>query len=160
MSANPRPDGGLWPHALALYARPGVAPLCLEAQDTLGADVPLLLWAAWAASRGYRLTNGDMTRAEALATAWRAPVIQPLRRARRALKDMTSLGDAGAGTLYQAVKQAELEAERQYMAALEHLAEDWPHPGRANNDALRDNLARLLPPTARAVTERLHKALS
>ncbi|MDZ5647491.1 TIGR02444 family protein [Nitrospirillum sp. BR 11828] len=144
----------LWPYALELYARPGVAALCLEAQDTLGADVPLLLWGAWAAARGHVLTDADMGAARSLADRWRGPVIAPLRHARRALKDLP-----GGEALRQTVKAAELEAERLYMAALEALAGSWPAPSPCPT-ALRDNLARLLPPDAGLVTERLHKALS
>lgn len=148
----------LWPFALEIYARPGVAALCLEAQDTVGADVPLLLWGVWAAARGHILTEADMNAAQALADRWRGPVIAPLRHARRALKDLP-----GGEALRQDVKAAELEAERLYMTALEGLAAGWPSPVGPRPPcptALRDNLARLLPPDAGPVTERLHKALS
>ncbi|MBB6249889.1 TIGR02444 family protein [Nitrospirillum iridis] len=144
---------GLWPYALAVYARPGVAEVCLEAQDAHGADVPLLLWGAWAAARGRTLTQDDMAAARGLAHHWREPIIAPLRQVRRALKALP------ADALRQAVKAAELEAERLYLAALEDLARDWPDAPAAPQ-GLRDNLARLLPPDAAPVTERLHKALS
>ncbi|WP_199902644.1 TIGR02444 family protein [Azospirillum sp. B4] len=148
---------GLWPYALETYARPGVADLCLEAQDAHDADVPPLLWGAWAAARGRMLSDGDLAAAAALADRWRGPVIIPLRQARRALKALAA--DApDVASLRQAVKAAELEAERLYMAALEDLARDWPSPSAPL--AARDNLARLLPPGAALVTERLHKALS
>jgi uncharacterized protein (TIGR02444 family) len=39
-----------WEWALDAYARPGVAEACLELQDVHGQNVPLLLWAAWAAA--------------------------------------------------------------------------------------------------------------
>ncbi|MEE3626912.1 TIGR02444 family protein [Nitrospirillum sp. BR 11752] len=149
----------LWPFALEIYARPGVAALCLEAQDRAGADVPLLLWGAWAAAGGRVLTDADVNAARALADQWRGPVITPLRQARRALKNL-----AGGEALRQTVKAAELEAERLYLAALEALSAGWPAPPGPCPvpwaTALRDNLARLLPPDAGPVTERLHKALS
>jgi uncharacterized protein (TIGR02444 family) len=146
-----------WPYALDVYARPGVADVCLEAQDAHGADVPLLLWGAWAAARGHTLTDADLGAAATAATRWRAPVIAPLRQARRALKALAA-GAPETEVLRQTVKAAELEAERLYMAALEDLAAGWPPPSLPQG--LRDNLARLLPSEATSVTERLHKALS
>ncbi|MEA1650350.1 TIGR02444 family protein [Nitrospirillum sp. BR 11164] len=155
----PEPLAPFWPYALDAYARPGVAEACLAAQDGHGADVPLLLWGAWAAARGHTLTEGDLDAAATAAARWRAPVIEPLRQARRALKALAA--DAPANeALRQAVKAAELEAERLYMASLEQLADGWPAPTPPRPQTLRDNLARLLPPEAAPVTERLHKALS
>ncbi|MDG3442032.1 TIGR02444 family protein [Nitrospirillum amazonense] len=149
----------LWPYALAAYARPGVAEACLAAQDAHGADVPLLLWGSWAAARGHTLTEADLAAAATVAARWRAPIIAPLRQARRALKTLAA-GAPENEALRQAVKAAELEAERLYMATLEQLADGWPAPAPSCSQALRDNLARLLPPEAALVTERLHKALS
>ncbi|MEA1676839.1 TIGR02444 family protein [Nitrospirillum sp. BR 11163] len=148
-----------WPYALDAYARPGVADICLEAQDAHGADVPLLLWGAWAAARGRALSHGDVAAARVATAHWRAPIIEPLRQARRALKALAA-GACENEALRQAVKKAELEAERLYMAALEQVAAGWPAPAPPCSQALRDNLARLLPPGAAPVTERLHKALS
>ena len=42
----------LWDFASRCYAQPGVAENCLAAQDSVGADVNLLLAAAWLAARG------------------------------------------------------------------------------------------------------------
>ncbi|WP_186464365.1 TIGR02444 family protein [Nitrospirillum bahiense] len=155
----PKPPESFWPYALDAYARPGVAEACLAAQDAHGADVPLLLWGAWAAARGHTLTEADLAAAATAAARWRAPVIAPLRQARRALKALAASA-AENEALRQTVKAAELEAERLYMAALERLADGWPAPTPSCQRTLRDNLARLLPPEAAPVTERLHKALS
>ncbi|WP_211115178.1 TIGR02444 family protein [Nitrospirillum amazonense] len=155
----PDSPAAFWPYALDAYARPGVAQACLAAQDAHGADVPLLLWGAWAAGRGHTLTEADLTAAATAAARWRAPVIEPLRQARRALKALAA-GAPENEALRQAVKAAELEAERLYMAALEQVADGWPAPAPPCQRTLRDNLARLLPPEAALVTERLHKALS
>lgn len=158
-SPLPKPPAPFWPYALDAYARPGVPEACLAAQDAHGADVPLLLWGAWAATRGHTLTEADLTAAATAAARWRAPIIAPLRQARRALKALAA-GATEHEALRQAVKAAELEAERLYMAALEQVAGRWPAPAPSCPQALHDNLARLLPPEAAPVTERLHKALS
>jgi hypothetical protein len=46
----------LWVFSLQRYQQPGVAQACLEAQDRCGADVNLLLYAAWLASHGQALS--------------------------------------------------------------------------------------------------------
>jgi uncharacterized protein (TIGR02444 family) len=112
----------LWDWALTAYAKPGVAPVCLALQDGHGQNVPLLLAAAWAASEGRAL---DLDRAVALAGAWEADVVGPLRGARRGLKvSRGPIPDSGREALRETVKAVELEAERLLLAALESLA--WP----------------------------------
>ena len=74
---------GLWDWALAAYARPNVAAVCLALQDGHGQNVPLLLAAAWSAEQGRTL---DLDRAVTLVQGWEADVVGPLRVARRGLK--------------------------------------------------------------------------
>ncbi len=113
---------GLWDWALAAYARPNVAAVCLALQDGHGQNVPLLLAAAWAASEGRTL---DLDRAVDLTRAWEADVVGPLRSARRGLKmSQSPIPDSGREALRETVKAVELEAERLLLAALESLA--WP----------------------------------
>lgn len=51
------PENPFWRFSCAVYAAPGVAQACLELQDTHGADVNLLLLAAWlGAARGWERT--------------------------------------------------------------------------------------------------------
>ena len=124
---------GLWAFSLRTYARPGVAQACLALQDQAGADVNLLLFALWAASRGQSLTAADMARVDAATRPWRDGVVCPLRATRRALKALGGTRDAER--LRDQVKQAELEAERQQQAVMESLlppqAEPTAHPGLA-----------------------------
>lgn len=113
---------GLWDWALAAYARPGVAPVCLALQDGHDQNIPLLLAAAWAAEEGRAL---DLDRAVSLTRAWEADVVGPLRTARRALKvSRGPIPDTSREALRETVKAVELEAERLLLAALESLA--WP----------------------------------
>ncbi len=132
---------GLWDWALAAYARPGVAPVCLALQDGHDQNIPLLLAAAWAAEQGRTL---DLDRAVAVTRAWEADVVAPLRSARRALKlSHPPVRDSGREALRETVKAVELEAERLLLAALESLA--WPGDVAPVEAALTAAAARWTP---------------
>ena len=53
-------EAGLWGWAASAYAAPGVSDVCLELQDAAGQNVPLLLWAAWAARTGRAPDAGTL----------------------------------------------------------------------------------------------------
>lgn len=111
---------GLWDFALALYDAPGVAPACLELQEGSGADVPLLLWAAWAGRRGLALDGPAIGAAEARIAPWRAAVIRPLRGIRQAMKSGPPPAPGPASeAVRDKVKAAELAAEKLELDALE-----------------------------------------
>jgi uncharacterized protein (TIGR02444 family) len=117
-------SGDFWRFALELYAKPGVAPACLELQDRHGKDVIIALFGSWLgiAGRG-RLDEAALAKAEATAGPWRRQVVEPLRRTRHALK-----GVAGAEELYRRMKDIELDAERAAILRLAPLA-PAPDPG-------------------------------
>ena len=128
-----------WRFALALYARPGVAPACLELQDRHGIDVIILLYGCWLGASGRgRLDPAALRRAEAVARPWREQVVEPLRRTRHGLK-----GIAGAEQLYERMKQVELAAEREAVKRLAPLAPgtDATIPDSERVAAARANLA-------------------
>ncbi len=105
-----------WDWAVAVYARPGVAEVCLDLQDGHDQNVPLLLWAFWAGNTGRQLEFAHMV---ALAKAWQE-VIVPLRELRRRLKTgVTDGDDLSRLPLREQVKAAELAAEKALMDALE-----------------------------------------
>lgn len=100
------PHNPFWAFSLAVYARPGVPPACLELQDRRGIDVNLLLFAAWAGiGCGVALTAERLAALDAAVAGWRRDMVQPLRAIRRRAK-----GEDEA--LYRRMKAAELEAER------------------------------------------------
>lgn len=126
------PPRDFWAFSLRLYATPGVAPACLALQDRAGADVNLVLFAFWAASRGQRLDPAQLAGVDAAVRPWREGVVRPLRAARRALKALG--GTEATERLRDQVKRAELEAEQQQQAAMEGLlprAEPVPGEGLA-----------------------------
>ena len=109
-----------WSFSTRFYGLPGVAESCLELQDRYGADVNLLLFALWAASRGQLLDAPAVAAAERTARPWRETVTQPLRAVRRALKiRLDGFDEAEVARLRGQVMAAELEAERLQQGAME-----------------------------------------
>lgn len=112
------PFDEFWRFALALYAKPGVAPACLELQDRHDKDVLIALYGAWLGASGRgRIDAAALARAEEAARPWRRQVVEPLRRTRHALK-----GIEGADEIYGRMKKIELDAERVAMQRLAPLA--------------------------------------
>ncbi|MGN6207256.1 TIGR02444 family protein [Asticcacaulis sp.] len=109
----------VWSWVVAAYGAPGVAEQCLELQDAHDQNVPLLLWAAWAATQGP-VGEGLASRAAEVARAWSEAAIMPLRSVRRRLKQALSEGDeASRLALREQVKAIELQSEK---VLLEQLA--------------------------------------
>jgi uncharacterized protein (TIGR02444 family) len=121
----------LWAWAGAAYAEAGVGGACLALQDAHGQSVCLLLWAAWAAEDGRAPSAETLDAAAALAHAWEAAVIGPLRAARRGLKTAPGLDEAARQALRARLQADELAAERALLEALEALA---PPPGAGPGD--------------------------
>ncbi|KMK68498.1 TIGR02444 family protein [Puniceibacterium sp. IMCC21224] len=120
----------LWTFAIETYGQDGISADCLRVQDTLDIDVPLLLWAAWAAVSGHVVDAATLNAADALASPWRDQVVRPLRAVRRQLKQ----GPAPAPcpvteALRDKVKAAELSAEK---IQLDTLATLTLRPGVAD----------------------------
>jgi uncharacterized protein (TIGR02444 family) len=97
-----------WRFAGDLYARPGVADLCLDLQDKAARDVNLLLLCLWAGEvLGLALDDWDLKDLAAATAPWNAAAVHPLRALRRSLK-----GVPAAETVRARIGAAELEAER------------------------------------------------
>ncbi|MCU9946448.1 TIGR02444 family protein [Pseudomonas sp. PDM13] len=114
----------LWSFALDLYARPGVENTCLRLQEQ-GADVCLLLAAAWLGRRGVRYDPVCAEQLQGIAGPWQRDVVEPLRRLRQAWREAAGT-DTGLRELRDGVKRLELDAERRLLARLEEIAAPWP----------------------------------
>ena len=114
----------LWSFALSTYARPGVEAACLRLQEQ-GADVCLLLCAAWLEQRGVVLTDERVQALRQVAGPWQSQVIEPLRQMRVQWRAMAQQDEPLAG-LRERVKALELDAERQLLARLQAVAQAWP----------------------------------
>lgn len=128
----------LWDFVCRSYARPGVAEACLHVQDEHGVDVLLLLSAAWLATQGQRLTPERLTELKSCCQPRREQLIEPLRGMRRAQRPGND-HSAEQQALYEALKAAEMAAERRQVLALETLMQRWPVDGRSGV-LLLDNL--------------------
>ncbi|MBK5537881.1 TIGR02444 family protein [Pseudomonas sp. TH05] len=114
----------LWSYTLKTYARPGVEPACLQLQAA-GANVCLLLCAAWLGGRGVACNSSRLSQLHALAAPWHEEVVQPLRQLRTGWRQAAN-DDHELKALREQVKALELQAERQLLLRLEALARDWP----------------------------------
>ena len=118
----PEPGRGaspFWTFSLKFYGGPGVPPACLTLQDGAGADVNVVLFCLFLASRGRRLGGGDIAAFEAEVADWRQSAVVPLRHVRRFLKEPPeAFGDPAVAALRDRIKAVELEAERLQQEAL------------------------------------------
>ncbi len=85
------PDGAFWRFSLDFYGRPEVADACIALQDREDADVNLVLLGLWLGICGHRLSVGKGRRLARLARDWQEPIVAPLRRVRRRLKQRSDL---------------------------------------------------------------------
>ena len=110
-----------WPDMCACYRDVALGRACLEVQDKFGVDVPLLLVLAIADRVGQGIGPDDLDGLIAESEDWHSAVIEPLRRARQAMKGrFTAPAELG---LRDDIKQLEHEAERLHV---QRLAENFP----------------------------------
>jgi uncharacterized protein (TIGR02444 family) len=134
------PDSRLWPAALDLYGRPGVAEACLDLQDRHGIDVDMVLVALWLAGEGAALDRARVKALEQAVERFRHEVVVRLRDARRALKRQLAEASGPAGrhpelarALRERLQSLEIDLERLELLTLEALTGDLPRdraPGR------------------------------
>lgn len=116
-------EPSLWQYALAVWKRPGVERAALLLQDQHGIPVCLLLAALWLAGRGVA---PDAVLAKTLrdtADEWERERIAPLRQLRRLAGTRPDWAD-----WKRALQEAELEAERLLVCALEGQVAARPLP--------------------------------
>jgi uncharacterized protein (TIGR02444 family) len=135
-------ESPFWRFSVRFYARPEVAPACLELQDKAGVDVNLMLFLLFLAEEKRVLTNDEVVRLDARIASWRAQVVMPLRDLRRRLKG--GIGEAARDLsegLRNMVKRVELEAERLEQGLLEAQAAEVGTTGTSREAAAQANLA-------------------
>ena len=111
-----------WDFSVRFYAQPGVAAACLDLQDQAGADVNVVLYLFFVATRSRQLDESTLATLDAAVAAWRDEVVRPLRTARRHLKACAApfCGDVAA-QLRSDIKRSELDAEHIQQQVLERL---------------------------------------
>ncbi|PKM25746.1 MAG: TIGR02444 family protein [Gammaproteobacteria bacterium HGW-Gammaproteobacteria-13] len=139
----------LWRFAEALYQCPDVEAACLLLQ-TQGADVCLLLCAAWLERRQIACNNERSEALRNIAQPWQQQVVVPLRQLRQSWREQAQ-SDNALAQLREQIKKLELAAEREQLERLAAGTQNWssnaanaplnwleslaPQPG--NRDALQ-----------------------
>ncbi len=117
------PDLNLWNFAVRCYAQPGVESACLELQSQ-GADVCVLLCAAWLEARGVACNEERLHALQDVAVPWQRDVVEPLRGLRQAWRPLAQRDEA-LRELRETLKTMELQAERHLLARLQATSDDW-----------------------------------
>lgn len=120
----------LWTFALHCYAREGVESACLELQSQ-GADVCVLICAAWLEVRGVACSPERMRALEEVAAPWRHRVVEPLRELRQAWRSPAEQDEA-LRELREALKTLELQAERSLLQRLQTASCEWSESAGAD----------------------------
>lgn len=120
----------LWHFSLAIYAQPGVEPLCLKLQDQHGVNINIVLSNAWLFSQQRRLSTSQWQVLETTIAPF-TQTINGIRKYRRQLKYNPHQNRRQA-QLRDQVKKLELLAEQYQQAAIV----GWlnAHPAAGNGD--------------------------
>ena len=129
----------LWTFSLAVYAHPGVEDACLHL-ETEGADVCLLLCAAWLDRHGVVYEPQRLGQLQQIAQPWQEEVVQPLRQLRTQWKP-AAMQDVELNQLRERIKALELEAEQQLLLRLQALTQGWPRTEALRPDAWLEECA-------------------
>lgn len=125
----------LWDYSCTLYARKGVAEVCLRLQDSFDFDVNVLLYSVWLGSLSRELSVDHLQQLETLISPWREDVIKPMRALRRELKALPHMATGG-----QDVQALELEAERQQQDVMYEFFQSSDLPQIVSGSQEQDNL--------------------
>jgi uncharacterized protein (TIGR02444 family) len=136
-------QSAFWDFSIGFYAQAGVAAACLELQDQAGADVNVLLYLFFLASRTRQINDAEVALLDAAVSTWREQVVRPLRAVRRHLKSSAPQFDSGAsGRLREEIKRSELAAERIQQHTIERLfpSSTFGHSATSREAAIRASL--------------------
>lgn len=118
-------DPSFWEFCLAIYGQVAIEQTCLRLQDQNGANVNLLLWLCWLADRGIALDQQQLDLGLHKIATWHDDVVAPLRQLRRAIKQDYSYTREVTEPAREAIKTAELAAEKVELDWLEELSSRW-----------------------------------
>lgn len=112
-----------WAFSLSFYAEPAVQNACIRLQESIKADVNILLFLLYQASQGKQITASSIHLLDESVKHWREDVIQAIRHIRRILKHTDyHLGDDIQATFRKKLMSVELDAEKLEQEKLESLA--------------------------------------
>jgi uncharacterized protein (TIGR02444 family) len=107
-------ENPFWDFSRKFYGQNNVASSCLALQDSVGADVNILLYCCWVASEGAPVIKPtEFTEIIRVIEPWQSSVVRALREIRRDMKKhkILNLGDMSEG-LRLSIKHCELEGEK------------------------------------------------
>lgn len=157
-----------WRFSLSLYRMEDVAASCIALQDAQGADVNLMLFALWVASKGRAVSDADLRDADLAVRDWRSQAVVALRGVRRFLRNPPDTFNSVAVTaLRERIKAVELEAERLQQETLFSLrpAQRWGKPetparaGEINMDAYAASIGATFDAEPRAAILKAYRVL-
>ena len=141
------PDNPFWDFTIRVYAESGVAEVCLELQNRLGADINIVLYCLWVAQQGRgRFNRPQLSEFLDRVATWRNDVILPLRTLRNRLKEgIGSVPTDHSEIVRSTVKRAELDAEHTEQLFLASLMPKSSSPNIPQEEAAMhaaENLAQ------------------
>ena len=143
-TTSPQP---LWDFALAFYAQPKIAEICVHLQDDYKVNVCLLIGLRWLDESGKCLSDSALADLQTHIQAWTQRVVEPLRSLRRLLKQPVAAypQDETQVQIRTAIKQAELLAEKKLLLEIEawsqQLTQTQDSPIKSNLEVYLSALA-------------------
>ena len=107
-------DNPFWDFSVKFYGQNSVASSCIALQDSVGADINILLYCCWTASEGAAIIKpAEFKEIISAIEPWQSSVVQALRQIRRDMKkhEMLNFGDKSEA-LRLSIKYCELEGEK------------------------------------------------
>ena len=107
-------ENPFWNFSLKFYGQNNVASCCMALQDSVGADVNILLYCCWVASEGAEVIKlAEFSEIIGAIEPWQSSVVRALRQIRHDMKEhkILNLGEMSEG-LRQSIKHCELEGEK------------------------------------------------
>jgi uncharacterized protein (TIGR02444 family) len=131
----------LWAFALKVYSHSEVEQCCLTLQNDYGMSINRLLFAGWLATQHKSINSFALE--HSAAGQWQNDITHPLRALRYQVRGYHSHEPALA-SIYKAMRQAELEAEKIELAYLYAIANDWSEVALPVEHLMTENLLQLV----------------
>lgn len=132
----------LWDFAVSVYGSEDVSSACVVLQDLHGADVNVLLFAAWAGAEcRQHLSMAQIEVIDQAISEWRVQIVRPLRAIRRQLKTGPWPAPEASGEAFRnKTKAVELQAERLQLESMEGLLPPLSQHVQDSTDPILSNL--------------------
>jgi len=138
------PSSEFWDFSIRTYRMPQVETACLSLQDTVNADVNIILYCCWMGEKRQPLGADDMTLLLDTSQRWQDAILQPLRNARRMLKQhIIAMPDKRLEQTVRNMSEVEINAEHMEQQALEKAIDLGSRPADDSRSPLAISTANL-----------------